>query len=53
MTQLDKVKIFQKCEKIMKSCTNSGQSLVARNYIDQAKKKCYITDKQYKYLIKL
>ena len=53
MTQLEKVKVYLKCEKVMKSCKHSGHSVTANNYIDLAKRKGYITDKQYEHLRKL
>lgn len=50
MSQLEKVKVFLKCKRMIKTCINSNQHLIALKYVDLAKKKEIITNKQYKYL---
>jgi len=52
MKFLEKAKMFLKCKKMIMECTNSGQAVVAYNYLILANNRNYLNNKQFNYLSK-
>ena len=50
MKYLERAKMFLKCKKMIMGCTNSGQAVVAYNYLTLASKRNYLNNKQFNYL---